>query len=153
MTRDLDSMIQELDAHECWELLRSQEVGRLAVAIANRPDIFPINYVVDHGTVVFRTAEGTKLAAAVLGVGVAFEIDGEHDGEAWSVVVKGQAVEIERMEELFEAADLPLYPWHVAPKHRFVRIVPEMVTGRRFRIADRAALHEPSVSSRHSPPD
>ena len=42
----------------------------------NQPDIFPINYVVDHGAVVFRTAEGTKLAAAVLGQGVAFEIDG-----------------------------------------------------------------------------
>ena len=50
--------------------------GRFAIAIANHPDIFPINYVVDHGTVVFRTAEGTKLAGAVLGTGVAFEVDG-----------------------------------------------------------------------------
>jgi uncharacterized protein len=49
----------------CWALLRSQEAGRLAVLIADRPEIFPINYVVDHGTVVFRTAEGTKLAGAV----------------------------------------------------------------------------------------
>ena len=74
------------------------DVGRLAVSITNLPDIFPINYVVDRGTVVFRTAEGTKLAAAVLGRGVAFEVDGVDDaaGEAWSVVIKGHAVEIER---------------------------------------------------------
>ena len=141
MTNQLDPTIVELDEHQCWDLLRSQEVGRLAVAIANHPDIFPVNYVVDHASVVFRTAEGTKLAAAVLGESVAFETDGESEGEAWSVVVKGRAVEIEQMYELFDALDLPLYPWHAAPKHRFVRILPELVTGRRFRVADRLATH------------
>ena len=141
MTNQLDPTIVELDEHQCWDLLRSQEVGRLAVAIANHPDIFPVNFVVDHASVVFRTAEGTKLAAAVLGESVAFEADGESDGEAWSVVVKGRAVEIEQMYELFDALDLPLYPWHAAPKHRFVRILPELVTGRRFRVADRVAAH------------
>ena len=97
----------------------------------------------------FRTAEGTKLAAAVLGVGVAFEIDGVDAaaGEAWSVVVKGTAVEIERMQELFDALDLPLFPWHAAPKHRFVRIVPEEITGRRFHVvAGSAATAERSSS-------
>ena len=88
----------DLPANVCWALLRSQEVGRLAVSIADRPEIFPVNYVVDHGTVVFRTAEGTKLAGAVQGDAVAFEADGyEPDtGEAWSVVVKGHAEEIAR---------------------------------------------------------
>ena len=103
-----------LETNTCWDLLRSADVGRLAVAISNHPDIFPINYVVDHGTIVFRTAEGTKLAAAVLGRAVAFEIDGydAEAGDAWSVVVKGQAVEIERMQDVFEALSLPLFPWH-----------------------------------------
>ena len=59
------SGVTGLPANACWALLRSQEVGRLAVSIADRPEIFPVNYVVDHGTVVFRTAEGTKLAGAV----------------------------------------------------------------------------------------
>jgi nitroimidazol reductase NimA-like FMN-containing flavoprotein (pyridoxamine 5'-phosphate oxidase superfamily) len=153
MTGEFSTMTQVLDEHECWELLRSQEVGRLAVAITNHPDIFPINYVVDHGTVVFRTDEGTKLAAAVLGEAVAFEVDAEVTGEAWSVVVKGQAVEIEQMYEMFDALELPLYPWQLAPKHRFVRIMPEDVTGRRFRIADRAAHHTGEIPIRHSPPD
>jgi nitroimidazol reductase NimA-like FMN-containing flavoprotein (pyridoxamine 5'-phosphate oxidase superfamily) len=150
MTNQLDPTTLELDEHQCWELLRSQEVGRLAVAIANRPDIFPINYVVDHASVVFRTAEGTKLASAVLGESVAFEIDGEADGEAWSVVVKGQALEIERMYELFDALELPLYPWHAAPKHRFVRILPELVTGRRFLVADRLSAHTGDPARRRS---
>jgi nitroimidazol reductase NimA-like FMN-containing flavoprotein (pyridoxamine 5'-phosphate oxidase superfamily) len=132
--------VVELEHDECLALLRTSEVGRLAVCLAGRPDVFPINFVVDHGSVVFRTAEGTKLAAAVLGLSVAFEVDGyDHAaGEAWSVVVKGRAREIEQMYELFEATDLPLFPWHAAPKHRFVRILPDEITGRRFSVVEGA---------------
>jgi hypothetical protein len=130
--------ITMLEANTCWELLRSADVGRLAVSIGNCPDIFPVNFVVDHGTIVFRTAEGTKLAAAVLGKAVAFEVDGydAEAGEAWSVVMRGRAVEIERAQDVFDALDLPLFPWHAAPKHRFVRIEPEDVSGRRFKVVD-----------------
>ena len=140
MTTDTNG-ITVLDTHLCLELLRTGEVGRLAVSITNHPDIFPINYVVDRGTVVFRTAEGTKLAAALLGRGVAFEVDGyEADaGEAWSVVIKGYAIEIEQMHEYFDALDLPLFPWHAGPKHRFVRIEPVEITGRRFQVLDHDA--------------
>lgn len=133
--------VTALEVNECWELLRQTEVGRLAVSIRDLPDLFPINFVVDHGTVVFRTAEGTKLAAAVLGRAVAFEIDGYDGdaGEAWSVIIKGRAVEIERMQDLFDALDLPLFPWHASPKHRFVRIEPDDVSGRRFQVVDKSA--------------
>ena len=131
----------ELDTSTCLELLRTREVGRLAVSITDHPDIFPINYVVDHGTIVFRTAEGTKLAAAVLGRGVAFEIDGydPEAGDAWSVVVKGYAIEIEQLQSYFDALDLPLFPWHAGPKHRFVRIEPVQISGRRFHVVGREA--------------
>ena len=139
-----------LEPHECWELLRSAEVGRLAVAIMHEPDIFPVNYVVDHGSVVFRTAEGTKLAGAALGRAVAFEVDGYEpsQGEAWSVVLKGRAVEIEQLHDLLEATDLPLFPWHAAPKPRFVRIDPVSVTGRRFHVVDHVSSGQPSTGAR-----
>jgi hypothetical protein len=29
-----------------------------------------------------------------------------------------------------------LFPWHAAPKHRFVRIEPEDISGRRFEVVD-----------------
>jgi nitroimidazol reductase NimA-like FMN-containing flavoprotein (pyridoxamine 5'-phosphate oxidase superfamily) len=129
-----DQTTEWLSPDECWALLRDAEVGRLAIAVMNRPDIFPVNYVVDHGTVVFRTAEGTKLAGAVLGHAVAFEVDGYDPvgGEAWSVVLKGRALELTKLLDVFEATDLPLFPWHNSPKPRFVRIEPDSVTGRRF---------------------
>jgi nitroimidazol reductase NimA-like FMN-containing flavoprotein (pyridoxamine 5'-phosphate oxidase superfamily) len=142
-----DRGMEVLGTHTCLELLRGADVGRLAVFVADHPDIFPVNFVVDHGTVVFRTAEGTKLAAAVLGRAVAFEVD-EYDaasGDAWSVVIKGGAVEIDRMQDVFDALDLPLFPWHSAPKHRFVRIEPNHISGRRFHVVDRHTRGEPQA--------
>jgi len=134
-----------LSTEDCFDLLRGEAVGRLAVSIRDHPDIFPINFVVDRGGIVFRTAEGTKLAASVLGRGVAFEVDGldSEDGSAWSVVVKGHAVEIERLDDLLDALELPLFPWHASPKHRFVRIEPVDITGRRFHVVEPAAWSDP----------
>jgi uncharacterized protein len=148
------SGMTDLDAHACWALLRSHEVGRLAVVIADRPEIFPINYVVDHGTVVFRTSEGTKLAGTVQR-DVAFEADGyaTDTGEAWSVVVKGRGEEITRGYDLLDTAGLPLFPWHAAPKQRFVRIVPDEISGRRFRVVGHEAWRTPLTDAPRSAPD
>lgn len=141
-------LVEELPVAECWRLARHADVGRLAISITDHPDIFPINFVVDSDTIVFRTGAGTKLAAAVLGRAVAFEVDGYDPsaGEAWSVVIKGQAREIENMSEYFEADDLPLFPWHASPKPDLVRIEPEMITGRRFRVAAAEAISSPIAS-------
>ena len=138
MTTEFRTGMEILEPPACWALLREAQVGRLAVAIADHPDIFPVNFVVDHASVVFRTAEGTKLAGAVLGQAVAFEVDGYdgRSGEAWSVVIKGRARELELMQDLFEALDLPLFSWHASPKPRFVRIEPVEVTGRRFHVVE-----------------
>jgi nitroimidazol reductase NimA-like FMN-containing flavoprotein (pyridoxamine 5'-phosphate oxidase superfamily) len=149
------SNMASLGGDQCWTLLRSSQVGRLAVSIAEHPDIFPVNFVVDHGSIVFRTAEGTKLAGAVLGRGVAFEVDGydADSGEAWSVVVKGSAREVERMHDLFDAVELPLFPWNAGPKHRYVRIVPVEVTGRRFTVVDPAEAARVTTGARRTAPE
>jgi nitroimidazol reductase NimA-like FMN-containing flavoprotein (pyridoxamine 5'-phosphate oxidase superfamily) len=134
--------VEVLDESACWALLRSTEVGRLAIVVNHRPEIFPINFIVDHATVVFRTAEGTKLDWSA-GRDVAFEVDGyePESHEAWSVIVKGLAREIKQMYEALEALELPLYPWHESSKPHIVRIEPEQVTGRRFPVADIPARH------------
>ena len=125
-----------LTAHACWALLRGSDVGRLAVAVDGRPDIYPVNFVVDHGSVVIRTGPGTKLAALVHGAAVAFEADGYDPaaGEAWSVVLKGTVERHQPTQEMVDMVTLPLFPWHAGPKPCFVRVVPEDVTGRRFRV-------------------
>jgi hypothetical protein len=132
---------EELDETTCWELLTRTSVGRLAVDIAGQPDIFPINYIVDGATIVFRSGAGTKLAGAVLNHHVAFEIDGYTPDRrtAWSVVVKGRARQIDSMLDVYRAEQLPLYPWVVSHKPDFVRIEPGTVTWRRFHVADDVA--------------
>lgn len=156
-TERTENGMEELSEAECWRLLRTHEVGRLAVSISDHPDIFPINYLVDGHGIVFRTGPGTKLAASVLGRGVAFEIDGYDPlaGEAWSVVVKGSARQIEHMIEYFQADELPLFPWHAAPKPDIVRIEPGEVTGRRFHVVERKVIEgpPPDHTEPYMPPD
>jgi len=134
--RDTGTM-EVLDVQQCWELLASVEVGRLAVAAAGDIDIFPLNFTIDDGALVFRSSEGTKLVEIVLARRVAFEVDGYEPahGRAWSVVVKGTAEVLDRFSEIYRASELPLFPWNAAPKERFVRIVPDQLTGRRFTVA------------------
>ena len=125
----------DLPADECWELMRESVVGRLAVETPDGPDIFPVNHVVDHGSVLFRTAAGTKLFAAV-GQMVAFEVDGYElsDATAWSVVLRGRAHEVTDRDEAIAAMRLPLLPWQSGPKGHFVRIDSGAITGRRFEV-------------------
>ena len=129
--------MRELGMSECWSRLRSSDVGRLAVYTeADGVDIFPVNHVVDGGTVVFRTADGTKLASIDDGYSAAFEVDGTDNAHhAWSVVAKGVARVISRHDELVDIFDLDVRPWHDGDKPCFVRITPTSVTGRHFAVS------------------
>ncbi len=116
----------------CWELLAGQQVGRLATAVDRSPDIFPVNYVVDGETLLFRTAEGSKLFALTINNEVAFEVDAWEDTEGWSVVMRGQAKEIESYEELLRVEQLPLFPFIPTVKLHYIRVVPTEISGRHF---------------------
>ena len=126
--------LEPLDEPECWALLGRSGLGRLAVAVGRQPDIFPVNYVVDARSIVIRTAAGTKLAGAVLGGRVAFEIDAfdEDNHTGWSVVVHGTASEVSTLDDVLHAEDLGLDPWASGLKDRFLRVSPTKVTGRRL---------------------
>lgn len=133
--------MDELSVSQCWSLLRLESVGRIAVPVADvGVDIFPVNYIVDGGSVVFRTAAGTKLTALTEAPRIAFEADGTDDELhlAWSVVLKGEAHAVEHITEMFDTFDLDLEPWDDGRKPVFVRIRPALVTGRRFPISRRS---------------
>jgi uncharacterized protein len=135
--------LEHLDEAMCWRLLEDGTVGRLAVAVGRQPDIFPVSYLVRDRSIMFRTAGGTKLAGALLGGLVAFEIDAvdEDNRVGWSVVVHGTATEAETLDEVLAAEQLPLEPWVDATKDRWVTITPTEVTGRRIpiRASDRGS--------------
>ncbi len=133
MTTNIRTGLEELSSEQCWRLLEQHTVGRLAVSINNRPDIFPVNYRVADRTIVIKSAAGLKLAAATLGQGVAFEIDAldEEAHTGWSVVVHGAASEVQGVEALIDAEELEVETWAESEKTRYFCITPVDVTGRR----------------------
>ncbi|MEZ2391362.1 pyridoxamine 5'-phosphate oxidase family protein [bacterium RCC_150] len=128
---------QVLTVHECWKYLRSSSIGRVALVSGDTPEIFPVNYVPDDGTLIFRTGPGTKLNAALGGSTVAFEADGlnPYGTIAWSVVLKGSVEVVTASEDIRESIALGLSPWEGGTKDNLVRITPMELTGRRFVIA------------------
>lgn len=131
---------QELGESECLELLRGVDVGRIAVRLDDGGvDIFPMNFVVDQGTILIRTAAGTKLDSIKREPSVGFEADfyDYFERVAWSVVIKGDAKVVKSHDDLFALLNVDLDAWHPERKPFFVRIVPTSITGRRFAIRRR----------------
>ena len=50
-----------LPESECWQLLSQNSLGRLVTSVDGDPEIFPVNFVVQRRTILFRTAEGTTV--------------------------------------------------------------------------------------------
>ncbi len=125
---DLLGGTEILSEQDCLELLETQSIGRLALVIDDRIDIFPINYAVDGRSVLFRTNEGRKMRGAGTGE-VVFEVDSiEAEAHAgWSVVVHGEP---EDVTEAVEPGADTVEPW-AGRKEFLVRITPRSITGRR----------------------
>lgn len=138
--------LEVLDIAECRMLLAGATVGRVAVSVHAVPAVFPVNFALLDGDVVFRTGTGTKLDAAVRHAVVAFEVDQVdplyHEG--WSVLVVGMADELRDPQLLARARELPLRPWAEGPRDHVVRIGSEIVTGR--RLAHRVLPDDTSVA-------
>jgi nitroimidazol reductase NimA-like FMN-containing flavoprotein (pyridoxamine 5'-phosphate oxidase superfamily) len=134
-----DDVVTELSPEECWEMLREEEFGRLAFRLVDEVHITPINYAVDEDTLLFRTAEGSKLLSVVMGSEVAFEIDRYDEESARSVVIRGSARLLPEDEER-RAENVPLRPWVPSLKYNVVEITPKVISGRAFTLA-RPWLH------------
>jgi nitroimidazol reductase NimA-like FMN-containing flavoprotein (pyridoxamine 5'-phosphate oxidase superfamily) len=127
--------LERLPTRECLRLLRTRTLGRVGFKFAKRPVILPVNYRVIANGIVFRTAPGTKLSAAVMRSDVAFEVDdAEADGSSgWSVLVVGHATELRDDRSIREARRLNVSPWAPGEHRHFVAVPLDAVSGRRFR--------------------
>ena len=133
---DKPAEFEPIADQECLSLLGLHRLGRVALDVDGRPQVFPVNYALSGRVVVFRTAPGTKLANAPMSH-VAFEID-DYDlttGVGWSVMVKGIAYEITDAldHDSVEARRQLVQPMAPGQRDRWVAIRPDEITGRRFR--------------------
>lgn len=124
---------RELAWQECLRLMAKVPVGRIVHTRRALPAVLPVNFAVDHdGAVLFRTSAASELARAIDGCVVAFETDEvdpvAHSG--WSVVVTGRATVVTDPVECERLARTGPRSWAPSPDGVFVRIEPELVTGR-----------------------
>jgi nitroimidazol reductase NimA-like FMN-containing flavoprotein (pyridoxamine 5'-phosphate oxidase superfamily) len=103
----------ELSRSECLGLLARGVIGRVVFTDRALPSVQPVNYLLDDEAIIFRTANGSKLAAASRNAVVAFQID-EFDTttrSGWSVLGVGEAYEVVDPARLSELADRQPDPW------------------------------------------
>jgi hypothetical protein len=126
--------LEVLSPSDCLVLAGTMPIGRIVFTDQALPAVQPVNFVLDNGCVVIRTAEGSKLATALRGTIVAFEID-DYDARTesgWSVTIVGRAEPIVDAAESARLSRLPLRTWAPASRPRFIRVRPEYITGRRI---------------------
>ncbi|WP_207782084.1 pyridoxamine 5'-phosphate oxidase family protein [Phytoactinopolyspora limicola] len=124
-----------LGRDECLALMATVPVGRLVFTEGALPAIQPVNFGLDGEDVVIRIGMGSKLALAARSAIVAFECD-EYDEQGmtgWSVVVVGRAEAVGDEAERRRLAELRITPWALGHRPYYLRIVPDLIRGRRIR--------------------
>ena len=127
------SGLEILDRDECRALLRRTAIGRIVFTHQALPAVQPVNFILDRDAIVIKTSPASRLATAAADTVVAFEID-EFDAEArtgWSVVAVGHTRRVTDPAEIASLKALPLESWAPGRRDTFIRIVPELITGRR----------------------
>jgi len=136
-------VLEDLDEAECLRLITPGGIGRIAYSGRYGPTVFPVNYRLHGGTIVFRTAQDSptdvdlRTGIADAEYKVAFEID-EIDlaaREGWSVLVQGPVHHVESDTERAEVLQAGVETWPRGDRELFLRIVPSRITGRRIRRA------------------
>jgi nitroimidazol reductase NimA-like FMN-containing flavoprotein (pyridoxamine 5'-phosphate oxidase superfamily) len=130
----IEEGLEVLDERQALSLLAQGEVGRVGLTIGALPAIFPVNYRLVGGHIVFRSAPGSKLSAAASHTVVAFEVDDYHaaDRSGWSVLVVGPSEVVNDGDARFAVFEAGLDPYVDGPRGSIVRIEPTIVSGRRI---------------------
>ncbi|GAA2795019.1 pyridoxamine 5'-phosphate oxidase family protein [Kitasatospora paracochleata] len=119
---------------ECWDRVGVRGVGRLAIPAEPTPLVFPVNYAVDAGTLVYRT-DPNGAGALPTGAPLSFQVDriDDHLSTGWSVLITGTAEPITEEEEQQRLRrELGVEPWAGGHRVLWIRIRPDTVSGRRI---------------------
>ncbi len=124
-----------LDNDACLRHLGDTGIGRLVFDGDHGPVALPVNYRKLDEDFVFRTGDGSILAAVRAGGAMSLEVDHLDNalGEGWSVLLTGRCAEITDPEDLMRIDALDIHPWAGGDRHHAVRFIPEEITGRNIR--------------------
>lgn len=126
------SHLRDMGGAECLELLASHQVGRVAYCDDLGPVVLPVNYVIDHDTVLIQLSPHSTLARNLRSTPASFEIDefDDYNQSGWSVLVRGAATYVDPAD-LRDADDRPV-AWAEGQRTFHVRITPHDISGRRL---------------------
>jgi nitroimidazol reductase NimA-like FMN-containing flavoprotein (pyridoxamine 5'-phosphate oxidase superfamily) len=124
--------LKELSRDECLRLMATTAVGRIIYTRQALPAVELVNFALHDGDIVIRTNRGGKLAAAILGAVVAFEVDQLNPGDktGWSVTAIGRSREVTDPPEVEALRRIGLSTWAPGEHEHFIGITPEIVNGR-----------------------
>ncbi|MEP6843005.1 MAG: pyridoxamine 5'-phosphate oxidase family protein [Pseudolysinimonas sp.] len=123
----------ELDDAACWRLLGGTGIGRIAIAVDDGVDIFPIDYLANDGRIYFRSAPGRKIVELTNSPRIAFEADDRTMLARWSVVVRGTVQRLNSDAKIASSGIQSLTSWQPGDKFNYFEIRPEQVSGRFIR--------------------
>ena len=126
------SHLIEIGQADCLELLASHTVGRVAYCDELGPVVLPVNYVLDHDTVLIQILPHSTLATHLRAGPASFEIDDfdDYNQAGWSVLVRGDAAYVD-YADLPDDDNRPI-AWAEGERTFHVRITPHDISGRRL---------------------
>jgi nitroimidazol reductase NimA-like FMN-containing flavoprotein (pyridoxamine 5'-phosphate oxidase superfamily) len=127
---------EAIGRQQCFDLIESRHLGRVAWQAADLPQILPITYAMHEASIYFRTLPDGILAELAQPTSVALEVDelDQQTRSGWSIVLHGRTSAVREPDELagLLASD-SLVPWASRNRTLFIRIQPERVAGRVVR--------------------
>lgn len=133
MTPTIHHRHEDLDIEECWRLLRSTTMGRIAF-VHDVVRVLPVSYVVRDEAIYFRTSPYSTIAGLRRDGAASFQIDAFADvlQTDWSVLACGHAqpvVDNDLLRDLWGPGRPE--PWADGIRSLFIGFRPEQLTGRR----------------------
>jgi hypothetical protein len=128
--------LEVLGWDECLALAGTQRIGRLGLTRDALPMIMPVAFAMLDATPIFRVGSGVVHRAAAQGAVSCFEVDvASLDwASAWSVMMIGCLARIDDPFTRSRAGQLqlPTWPGQDGTDGDLVRLVPQVITGRRL---------------------
>jgi hypothetical protein len=120
--------ITDIPESECWELLRTVNIGRLALSLGALPAILPVHFHADGFDLVIRLGNGTASDRSLDHAVVAFAADAvdPDSGIGWTVQVQGMTYVEKEVDPQVDRDE------HGA--ERIVRLMPAILSGHRVQL-------------------
>jgi uncharacterized protein len=148
------SGLEVLSEEEALALLATASVGRLVYSDRALPAVVPVAFTLDGTDIVIRTGRRSGPATHTSGNVVAFQVDDiATAGSGWTVVVTGRIERVDADAEIARLGALRLPTWAPAASDQYLRLRPELISGRRIPALAPSTGEVSAVTDGHPPHD